>query len=99
LFLSVRSALRLPGAPFDERQQLVAMRAEVTARRLTLLAMGTAGVFGLIAIMIATGSTLNLVPLFAWFYATLFVCAANAPFLVLAWTLRGDDPDDAEAAE
>ena len=99
LFLSVRSTLRLPGAPFDERQQLVAMGAEVAARRLTLLAMGAAGAVGAIVILIGTRtSTLNLVPAYAGLFATLFVCAANSHLMVLAWTLRDDDPEDAEGA-
>ncbi len=100
LFLAVRSALPLPGVPFDERQRLVAMRAEVVARRLTLLAMGGAGVAGMAMILIgAAGSSVNLAPLFAWVFSTLFVCAANAHFLVLGWTLSGDDDAEAEDRE
>jgi hypothetical protein len=99
VFLSIRDALPLPGAPFDERQQLVALRAQAQARCVGVWAMVAAFLIGLAMIFVASSDRIglhpNVTPLYVWVGATLMFWTMSAHNLILAWTL----PEGAHAGE
>lgn len=97
LFLSIRGALPLESATFDERQQQLLLAAEATARRLTLIAMGVAFLAGFYMLLAATSAWPYSTPLYAGAGITLFAWAASAHHLVLAWRLQDDREEGDEA--
>lgn len=103
VYLSIRDALPVPGAPFDERQRLVSLRAQAQGRCLAVGAMWITFLIGLVMVLVANSDRLglypNLVPLFVWIAASIFLWATSAHHLILAWTLPdAADGDEEDAA-
>jgi hypothetical protein len=85
LMLVIRPAMPVPGQPYDERQQMLSLKAHSSARYVVLALMLAAVLTGLMDFSRAAYAAIG---------ATLFALAMMAPHLVLAWQLPNQITDD-----
>lgn len=90
MVVSIRPAMPVPGQPFDERQQMLCLKAHADARYLVIFLMVVAVLAGAMKLKISVFVAIGVVAI---------VFAMMAPHFMLTWQLPDEADDDGSESE